>query len=1072
MPIKPLALLSLLGATAVLILVSGCSTSSGSATGSSITLTPRIQQFCDAGQSLPFNASVANDPANKGVTWSLAGGGSLTSITPTNVIYNAPASVTATMTATLTATSAAGGSAVATTTIVVSPPPAISTSSLSNATAGTAYTAALQATGGVAPYNWILSSGSTLPAGLSLNASIGIISGTPAANGASTFTVTLTDFSTPQLSTTKTLSLIVGQTLSIASSSTPNGEFGVAYPATTLAATGGSAPYSWSVVAGTLPTGLTLSRTGVLSGTPAGSGSYSFTAQVADAGSPQQTATKPFSFTIAPQLVITNTSLPSVAVNNTYNVSLAATGGIGSDTWNLAAGSTLPAGLTLSPAGVLSGTPAAPATTTFTVQATDAGTPPQTATQQLTLIVSPALSVTTTTLPGAAAGSPYSATLLSLGGTAPVMWSIVPPSALPAGLTLNAASGSISGTPQTAGPFNFSVKATDASTPQQTATQVLSLIVSAPTPLSITTAGLPAGIAGTSYSATLTATGGVAPLTWSLSAGTLPAGLSLNSSTGLISGTPSTSGITTFTAQVADSATPAVTATKQYKLTVNGTLGSGVNNTQLKGSYAFLFNGFISGNTPGRVYGVAAIGTLTADGNGNVTGAEDLNSSDGEQTQLPLTGQYAIGSDNRGTLVINNGSSLTTYAVSTSSISSGVAQQLNFVEFDNAAPTASGTVGTGIAKLQTPASFTASTVKGSFVFGLQGETPCNTCASPATPYGPVAAAGILTVDGSGNLTGQQDSGAMNTAYTGTTLNGTYTSPAAGNGRGTLTVTATGSLYPAPPAGFVYYIVNANEMFLMSIDSHANSTLLSGDAQLQRQATFTGSSPSGTVILYESNANGGDGVSAYPSASNATLAMMTITGTGTASLSEDVNRAGVFSTSSPSAITYVVATNGRTTLSIGGGSGPVLYLFDNTSGFGVDLPQAGTAPGLIHAEPQTITTAFPAFLTGKFSVATLPGSVSANMVSGTATLTPNTGGLDAGGVSGAGSFLLDSSSPSGNLLSGQTSSVLYVEAATGRIPVTAPGSGAVASVIYAISPSKAVQISTGANATPSVSVLER
>jgi mono/diheme cytochrome c family protein len=182
-----------------------------------------------------------------------------------------------------------------------------------------------------------------------------------------------------------------------------------------------------------------------------------------------------------------------------------------------------------------------------------------------------ALTVTTATLAGGTVGTAYSQTVAASGGTGSYTWSISA-GALPAGLNLNTSSGLISGTPTTAGAAtNFTVMVTDSATPTaNTATKALSITVTAPGALVVTTLSLPGATVGTAYSQTLAATGGTGSYTWSISVGALPAGLNLNTSTGLISGTPTTTGAATnFTVTVTDSATPtANTATKPLSITV------------------------------------------------------------------------------------------------------------------------------------------------------------------------------------------------------------------------------------------------------------------------------------------------------------------------------------------------------------------------------------------------------------------------------------------------------------------------------------------------------------------------
>jgi len=141
---------------------------------------------------------------------------------------------------------------------------------LSDGVKGTAYSETLQVSGGKSPYTWSITD--TLPAGLSLDSSSGIISGTPTATGTTAFTVKVEDSSSPKLSDTKSLSIEIsgtsGSALSISTSSLPDGTKGRTY-SQTLQVSGGKSPYTWSISLGTLPAGLSLnSATGVISGTP------------------------------------------------------------------------------------------------------------------------------------------------------------------------------------------------------------------------------------------------------------------------------------------------------------------------------------------------------------------------------------------------------------------------------------------------------------------------------------------------------------------------------------------------------------------------------------------------------------------------------------------------------------------------------------------------------------------------------------------------------------------------------------------------------------------------------------
>jgi hypothetical protein len=445
-------------------------------------------------------------------------------------------------------------------------PVSISTTSLPSGIVGVAYSATLTATNGTTPYTWALVSGS-LPAGLSLSTSGGTITGTPTALGTSRFWVTVTDSSSPAKTALANLSITIVP-IAVTTTSLPVGAVGSPYSAT-LAAVGGTTPYTWALVSGSLPAGLSLRPSGgAITGTPSASGTSSFTVLVTDSSSPAKTATATLLITVAVPFSVTTTSLPAGTLGSSYSTTLAATGGIAPYTWALTSGS-LPAGLSLNASsGAITGTPSASGTSSFTVTATDSSSPPKTATASLSITVSPpGFSITTTSLPAGTVGSSYSATLAATSGTTPYTWALTSGS-LPAGLSLNASTGAITGTPSASGTSNFTVLVTDSSSPAKTATTNLSITVST-APLSITTTSLPPGTVGSSYSATLAATSGTTPYTWAVISGSLPAGLSLSASSGAITGTPSATGISSFTVLVTDSSSPAETATATLSITVS-----------------------------------------------------------------------------------------------------------------------------------------------------------------------------------------------------------------------------------------------------------------------------------------------------------------------------------------------------------------------------------------------------------------------------------------------------------------------------------------------------------------------
>jgi hypothetical protein len=174
------------------------------------------------------------------------------------------------------------------------------------------------------------------------------------------------------------------------------------------------------------------------------------------------------------------------------------------------------------------------------------------ATATLNIAVTPAPAIATASLPGVLNGENYSQQVVANGGVAPLIFT-VSAGALPPGLHLNT-NGLISGRPTSnGGTFNFSITVTDQGNPPLTATQAYTIIVAPAPPLSVTTTVLPNAAQGTAYNEPLSASGGVPPLTWSISSGSLPPGLALTATTGQISGTPTAQGTSQFTVQVTDS---------------------------------------------------------------------------------------------------------------------------------------------------------------------------------------------------------------------------------------------------------------------------------------------------------------------------------------------------------------------------------------------------------------------------------------------------------------------------------------------------------------------------------------
>ena len=462
-------------------------------------------------------------------------------------------------------------------------PLSIMTTSLPQGTANQSYSATLTATGGTGAYTWGLAGGSpALPTGLTLNPSTGAISGIPTGTSSTNYTFTVTDQTPPTPQTaTRILQLIIGGSppdlIITTNSPLPSGMVTQPYNSVTLTSTGGTGSKTWDISSESLPTGLNLSSSGVIGGTPTTPGTFSPTFRVRDSGNPQDTATKPLSITInlpsAPN--ITTTSLPAGSFNVAYNQTVSVTGGVGSLVWGVTSGS-LPPGLDLNASnGNISGTPTSAGSFSFALRVTDQI--PQSDQQNFTIAIkasTPPSITSPSSLQDGTVNQPYPNTqLTATGGTPPYSWSVNP--ALPNGLTLNPSSGIISGTPLSGSNGNSSHEftVTDSTMPiNQQGRKKLSLtIIANVTPVTITTTSLPNGTVGQSYNAPeLTASGGTSPYNWSRNNGSpLPQGLRLSAG-GAITGTPTTAGTTSTTFGVQDSTIPnQQSATKSLSITIS-----------------------------------------------------------------------------------------------------------------------------------------------------------------------------------------------------------------------------------------------------------------------------------------------------------------------------------------------------------------------------------------------------------------------------------------------------------------------------------------------------------------------
>jgi large repetitive protein len=665
------------------------------------------------------------------------------------------------------------------------------------------------------------------------------------------------------------------------------------------------------------------------------------------------TATVTIDVVIAPTF---GTTLPPNGSNGVpYSFAVPVTGGVAPLTLTITSGS-LPAGLTISQSGTISGKPTPPNTTfTFKVQVADSGNPPiKVLSPQYTISISPPppLSIVSSgALLGATINTTYATSIVTSGGVTPFTWSKTSGN-FPPGLTFNTTSGQLTGTPTMAGVFQFTLQVIDSAIPPQTATTPasLSITVSAPPPLQITPSGLPGGTVATPYSTSVQATGGVLPYTWSVASGQLPAGLNLNPVSGDITGTPILVSGTpvSFTLGVKDSQTVPATASQSFSISI--TAGTVNPNSLLRGAYAFFFSGF---DTQGVVL---AIGQFTADGAGNISsGTEDVNRVSGTSSNATLSGTYSLGTDGRGTLTLTATNAVTDQKLT-------IIYQLVFDSAGNARffeNDDTGTVmppppplparGEGIIKPQVGGSFSAANFSGNYAFALSGQD---------LTTAPVALVGVVHADGTSSLSpgtvDYNDAGLYSPAVP---TSGTFSSSSTA-GRVVAQLVFQIPSSASVTLNVICYFVSPSDLFAIEIDTtDATHPKIGGEMILQNPSVvFNNTALTGGSVI------SGTGLDA-PNAS-AFVGLLSPNGSGSTTVNFNQNDGGTISQGTSVPGTYLVTTNGRVGFTGFGALGPRMaaaYLTGTNQGFLVGSDKTATV-GLL--ENQT---------GGPFSAASVMGS---------------------------------------------------------------------------------------------------
>ena len=479
--------------------------------------------------------------------------------TPATGVLNGTPTAAGTFNFTVTSTDTVGATGSQAYTIIINAVPTITTTTLPNWTINRAgYSQTIATSNGTSPFTFAVTTG-TLPTGLTLASSTGVVSGTPTVAGTSNFTITATDAA--GATAAQAYTVVINAVPSITTTTLPNWTINRAGYSQTIATTGGTAAITFAVTTGTLPTGLTLaSSTGVVSGTPTVAGTSNFTVTATDAAG--ATAAQAYSVVIAAAVTVSPSTLPNWTINKTgYSQTVTSANGTGTKTLSISAGA-VPTGMTFTAAtGVLNGTPTAAGTFNFTVTATD--TVGATGSQAYSIIIAAAVTVSPASLPNWTINrTGYSQTVTSANGTGARTLSISA-GAVPTGMTFTPATGVLNGTPTAAGTFTFTVTATD--TVGATGSQAYTIIINAVP--SITTTSLPNWtINKTGYSQTIATSNGTSPITFAVTTGTLPTGLTITGSSGLVSGTPTAAGTSNFTITATDAA--GATAAQAYTVVI------------------------------------------------------------------------------------------------------------------------------------------------------------------------------------------------------------------------------------------------------------------------------------------------------------------------------------------------------------------------------------------------------------------------------------------------------------------------------------------------------------------------
>jgi hypothetical protein len=473
-----------------------------------------------------------------------------------------------------------------------------------------------------------------------------------------------------------------------------------------------------------------------------------------------------------------------------------------------------------------------------------------------------------------------------------------------------------------------------------------------------------------------------------------------------------------------------------FAATVRAQNTTGVNNAELKGEYAFTFNGMTTGGGGGSTP-FAAVGRFTSDGAGNLTNGELDTNGVGLPEKLiaqAFTGTYSIGADNRGVMNLNiPGGGKLAFVM----MSNGTAK---FVEID--ASGGNGTVGSGSMERADTNAYSTGKIVGDYAFGVAGFDLSNNR---------TAIAGRMTANGAGTFT----SGAADANQSGTftTLNvfaANYLVTDTSSGRGMLNLPPLAGGIPQN-LNFVFYLVNSGKIFAMESDSPTPATPLLNGAFLQQKTPlggFSNASLNGGMVMYLTGRVGSGCGHNSGAAPNVLAGLLTGNATGALTLTYDQNCGGAATPVTALAGTSTVDSNGRTAIHLGG-SYLVAYFVSPNQAFFI-VPDSSVLFGF--GDPQAATPLSNIALSGTYTgLATAPMTLGVKIFSGEFTAN---GASPTGSISGS----EDIGAPTGASSGVSVNSTYSISSTPTNGRGTFTGSvGGSSSIVYVVSPSKFVVV---------------